>query len=105
MRPAPDLGGALAYNGARRNDGIRQDNLFADYIDDTRTYDDCVKLRGLFFGAEPEKMDADARMRHFDRLIVMSFDMTLAELVGKGSLISADTVNARNFILCGLKNR
>ena len=50
-------------------------------------------------------MDADARMRHFDRLIVMSFDMTLAELVGKGSLISADTVNARNFILCGLKNR
>jgi len=78
---------------------------FADYIDDTRTYDDCVKLRGLFFGAEPEKMDADARMRHFDRLIVMSFDMTLAELVGKGSLISADTVNARNFILCGLKNR
>ncbi len=78
---------------------------FADYIDDTRTYVDCVKLRGLFFGAEPEKMDADARMRHFDRLIVMSFDMTLAELVGKGSLISADTVNARNFILCGLKNR
>ena len=41
-------------------------------------------------------------MRHFDRLIVMSFDMTLGELVEKGGLISADTIDARNYLLCAL---
>ena len=75
---------------------------FADYIDDTRTYDDCVKLRGLFFDAAPDGMTPEERMRHFDRLIVMSFDMTLGELVEKGGLISADTIDARNYLLCAL---
>lgn len=75
---------------------------FADYIDDTRTYDDCVKLRGLFFDADPDGMTPEKRMRHFDRLIVMSFGMTLGELVEKGGLISADTIDARNYLLCAL---
>lgn len=75
---------------------------FADYIDDTRTYDDCVKLRNLFFDAAPDKMGAAALTAHLDRLIVMSFDMTLAELTAKNGLISTDTVDARNYLLCGL---
>ncbi len=75
---------------------------FADYIDDTRTYADCVKLRDLFFDAKPENMSPDVLARHLDRLIVMSFDMTLGELTEKNGLISTDTVDARNYLLCGL---
>ena len=75
---------------------------FADYIDDTRTYPDCVRLRELFFEAEPEKMPYEARMLHFDRLIAMSFDMTLRDLIAEGLPISPDTIAARNSILCRL---
>lgn len=75
---------------------------FADYIDDTRTYPDCVRLRNAFFDAHPEQMSAEARVQHLDRLMVMSFDMTIGELVERGSLISAETTEARNYLICEL---
>lgn len=75
---------------------------FADYIDDTRTYSDCVRLRDEFFDAHPEHMDREKRICHLDRLMVMSFDMTIGELVERGSLISAETTEARNYLICEL---
>ncbi len=75
---------------------------FADYIDDTRTYPDCVRLRDEFFDAHPDKMSAAERVRHLDRLMVMSFDMTIGELIERGSLISAETTDARNYLICEL---
>ena len=72
---------------------------FADYIDDTRTYPDCVFLRDGFFNAKPEDMDMDARLEHFRKWLIASFDKTLASLTEDGKIISMDTVAARNSLI------
>lgn len=71
----------------------------ADYIDDTRTFEDCVRLREAFFGAEPENMTETERLAHLHRILLMSFDMTVRALLSEGAIISTDTVEARNDLL------
>lgn len=68
----------------------------ADYIDMSRTFADCVKLREYFFSADPEQMDEAERMAHLRRTLIMSFDMTMAGLLEDGYPISVDTIRARN---------
>lgn len=74
----------------------------ADYIDMSRTFEDCVKLRELFFAAEPEKMSREDREAHLDRVLVRSFDMTIAGLLSDGLPISRDTIEARNSLIRGM---
>ena len=75
----------------------------ADYIDDSRRFDDCVKLRNYFWDAHPENMSAEQREEHLLRTLLLSFDMTLTSLVAEGSPISIETVSARNSIILSLK--
>ncbi len=72
---------------------------FADYIDDTRTYPDCIFLRNGFFEAKPENMEMDARLSHFRKWLIASFDKTLCSLTEDGKIISVDTVAARNSLI------
>ena len=65
----------------------------ADYIEETRTFDDCVRLRRLFWdgigaGAKPKKVLTD--------VMIESFDATIRGLLKDGAPIAADTVAARN---------
>lgn len=76
----------------------------ADYIDETRKYDDCIALREEFFSAEPEKMTQKERLEHLDRVILRSFDLTVADLLEKGRVISPETVKARNSVIFELAN-
>lgn len=69
----------------------------ADYIEPTRTFADCVALRQAFFEAEPEKMDMAARLRHLWRVLLLSFDDTLAALAAEGAPTCADTLAAREY--------
>ncbi len=71
----------------------------SDYIDMTRTYDDCVKLRNMFWGAEPEKMTAEEREAHLDRVIMRSLEMTINDLTERGKIICRDTLEARDSLL------
>ena len=75
----------------------------ADYIDDSRRFDDCVKLRNYFWDAHPENMSTEQREEHLLRTLLLSFDMTLTSLVAEGSPISIETVSARNSIILSLK--
>ncbi len=68
----------------------------ADYIDDSRLFPDCVRLRAYFWNARPERMSAEARADHLRDTLIMSFDMTIRALVNEGAVISADTALARN---------
>ena len=72
----------------------------ADYIDDTRTFDDCVKLRRAFFDACPEKMSAEERTEHLLNIVIMSYRMTVSGLISDGLPISPDTVFSMNELLC-----
>ena len=71
----------------------------ADYIDMSRKFEDCVRLREFFFSAEPEKMSESERLSHLDKTLILSFDMTIAGLIESGSVISADTFAARNSLI------
>ena len=75
----------------------------ADYIDMSRTFDDCVALRDYFWGKEPQNMAEAERERHLWQTILLSFDMTVKALVDEGAPISPETVDARNSIIYKLR--
>ena len=77
----------------------------ADYIDLSRTFEDCVTLRNAFFEGEPEKMGEQERVAHLDRILVLSFDMTIRALLEDGAPISPDTFEARNDLIAQLRDR
>ena len=72
----------------------------ADYIEDTRTFPDCVALRRYFYGgiADPT-VD---RTEHLYRTMVLSFDLTMDVLIREGAPIDPDTVAARNGFIAEL---
>ena len=71
----------------------------ADYIDMSRNFEDCVRLREFFFSAEPEKMDMPERIAHLNDTLILSFDMTVRGLMEEGGVISSDTLAARNYLI------
>ncbi len=75
----------------------------ADYIDDSRTFPDCVRLRESFWGAAPESMTQSERETHLLRVLVQSFDMTVTGLIEDGAPVSQDTFLARNSLILKLK--
>ena len=72
----------------------------ADYIEATRTFEDCVKLRRYFYEGRAE----DSLKDHFIRTMILSFDYTINNLCTEGSPIDADTVGARNYFISLLRN-
>ena len=71
----------------------------ADYIDMSRTFEDCVALRHYFWDAEPEKMSAQARTEHLRKTLILSLDMTIGALIEDGMTVSPDTFEARNSLI------
>ena len=69
----------------------------ADYIEETRKYDECVALRNMFFDARPEKMTAEAAEEHLDRVILCSLEMTVKDIAAKGGLVCSDTLEAQKY--------
>ena len=73
----------------------------ADYIDESRIFPDCVRLRSYFWGANPETMSPEERLVHLRRTLIMSYDMTMRALINEGAVISPDTTLARNELALG----
>ena len=70
----------------------------ADYIEKTRTFDDCVVLRKYFYD-ELDKGEYPP-IEVLRKTMVMSFDMTISNLIEENGLIDLDTISARNsFVL------
>lgn len=91
----------VRYHTTGRADMTLSEKLIylADYIDMSRTFEDCVKLRNYFLGAEPEKLSESERLAHLNNTLILSFDMTLRILAEEGTPISLDTMAARNQLL------
>lgn len=73
----------------------------ADYIDLSRTFENCVRLRNFFFDAKPEEMSEQDRAAHLRDTLILSFDMTISDLLSEGTPISPDTFEARNELVTG----
>jgi HD superfamily phosphohydrolase YqeK len=68
----------------------------ADYIEETRTFDDCTALRHEFYdrigaGEDPRAVLVDVMIR--------SFDYPIAQLIEAGQPVAAESVAARNDFL------
>lgn len=76
----------------------------ADYIDETRRFPDCVRLRNQFWvdNGNPADMSPEERQRHLHRILLKSFDMTIAALMSEGGVISPDTFHIRNALVIDL---
>ena len=94
------------HTTGRENMALFEKLLYlADYIDMSRDFEDCVKLREMFFSAKPEQMNDEEKLAHLNRTLVASFDMTISALLRKGAVISSDTTNARNALICELHSK
>ena len=85
------------HTTGRENMTLAEKLLYlADYIDDSRIFPDCVRLRSYFWSARPENMSPEERLIHLRGTLIMSFDMTMRALLSEGAVISPDTAFARN---------
>ena len=71
----------------------------ADYIDESRTFPNCVLLRRFFWDAKPAALPLDERLALLHKTLILSFDMTVRDLLSENALIAQDTVLARNDLL------
>ncbi len=71
----------------------------SDFIEPTRTFPDCVKLRAIFY----EMIEKGDKLRTLDEIMLISLDMTIADLKDNGYPIHSDTVKAREYIIEKLK--
>lgn len=72
---------------------------FADYIEAGRTFDDCVKLREFFYSKITNATNFSEKIEVLRLAMVLSFDMTIKNLIQEGKAIDNDTVEARNYFL------
>lgn len=71
----------------------------ADYIEDTRVFEDCVYLRNYFWSAEPQNMSIPERELHLWKTLYLSLDMTVKDIESEGGYVSGETLLARAAIL------
>lgn len=71
----------------------------ADYIEDTRTFPDCVELRRHFYSALSDAMGRDDDLTVLSDTLILSFDMTIRGLIEDGTPIARDTFEARNYLI------
>lgn len=71
--------------------------FLADYIEDTRTYADCVAVRGYFVSGLGK--DPYANCLHFYKTLVISLGYTIRKLIDENSVIDRNTVDSRNYYL------
>ena len=71
----------------------------SDFIEPTRTFPDCVKLRAIFY----DKIEGGNKLKTLDEIMLISFDMTIADLIENGFPIHEDTKKGREYIIEKLK--
>ena len=74
---------------------------FADYTEESRTYETCRRLREKFYG-EAEGLDREGRIRLLTECLAEAFDATIASLSKRGDYINTDTFDARSELLVEL---
>ena len=75
----------------------------ADYIEDTRTFPDCVSLRSYYETELAAARTDKERLTALDRVLLRSFDLTIRCLLDEHAYLAVKTVASRNAILDALK--
>ena len=91
---------ALRYHTTGNADMTVFDALIylADYIEETRKFEDCVRLREYFWSAEPQKMDKAQREKHLWKTVLFSLEMTVEDIIRNAGYVSEETLYAREAV-------
>ena len=96
----PDLvddtvfGAILYHTSGRPNMTLFEKLLYlADYIEETRTFPDCITLRDYFYSTK------EFTEEHLNKTLLLSYDMTVKNLIDEGKTIHPTTVSARNYLI------
>ncbi len=96
----PDLidqtvfGAILYHTSGRPNMTLFEKLLYlADYIEETRTFPDCITLRNYFYSAN------EFTEEHLNKTLLLSYDMTVKNLIDEGKTIHPTTISARNALI------
>ncbi len=68
----------------------------ADYIEPTREFDDCIKVRQYFYDKIECGLDKNEVMTD---TMIYSIDLTIENLIREKAVIHHDTIEARNYFL------
>ena len=71
----------------------------ADYIEPTRTFDDCRAVRQHFYDRIGRCMTEEERYDVLRDTMIYSFDLTIENLLEGQDIIDSDTICARNYFI------
>ena len=71
----------------------------ADYIDMSRTFEDCVLLRDYFFNFDFENANIEDKITHLNDTLIMSYNLTIRGLLEDDKHIDKTTFEARNYLV------
>ena len=71
----------------------------ADYIEPLRTWEDCRKLRKVFYSGAAKCSGREELLTHLDSVMILSYDLTISELISSGGVIATETVESRNALI------
>ena len=96
-----DVVNAVRYHTTGKADMTVAEKIIylADYIDMSRTYEDCVALRDFFFGFDFENASDDEKIIHLNDTLIMSYNLTIKGLLEDNKHIDKSTFEARNYLI------
>ena len=71
----------------------------ADYIEEGRTFGDCIYLREYFYSSIEKAVTQKEKFEVLRKTMVLSFDLTIKNLIDENKPIDKDTISARNYFL------
>ncbi|MBQ7828562.1 MAG: hypothetical protein IJ386_09905, partial [Clostridia bacterium] len=69
--------------------------FLADYIEPTRKFEDCIRVRRYFY---EDTVDQPLEKR-LNATLLLAFDLTISGLIEEGRPIHPQTIKSRNFLL------
>ena len=97
----PELVQAIKYHTTGKADMnlIEKIIYLADYIDMSRSFEDCVALRNYFFDFDFEGANEEQKLAHLRETLIKSYDYTIRGLLEDGKHINDTTFEARNYLI------
>lgn len=71
----------------------------ADYIEENRTFEDCVFLREYFYKSLEKAKNMKEKKEILRNTMILSFDLTIKNLISENKTIDFDTIKARNYFI------
>ncbi len=97
----PEIISAVRYHTTGKADMTIEEKIIylADYIDMSRTFEDCVVLRDYFFSFHFESANEEEKIAHLNDTLIMSYNLTIRGLLEDDKHIDVTTFEARNYLV------